>query len=46
MMKKAAQAASELEVPIICGFVGSHVWDKWFIGYINFLSEVIYLNFI
>jgi sugar phosphate isomerase/epimerase len=31
MMKKAAQAASELEVPIICGFVGSHVWDKWYI---------------
>lgn len=31
MMKKAAQAASELEIPVICGFVGSHVWDKWYI---------------
>jgi len=30
-MKMAAQAASELEVPIVTGFVGSHVWDKWYI---------------
>jgi len=31
MMKKAAQVASELEVPVVCGFVGSQVWDKWYI---------------
>lgn len=30
-MKKAAQAASELEVPVVNGFVGSSVWDKWYI---------------
>lgn len=30
-MKLAAQAASELEVPVVTGFVGSHVWDKWYI---------------
>jgi sugar phosphate isomerase/epimerase len=30
-MKMAAQAASELEVPVVTGFVGSHVWDKWYI---------------
>ena len=31
MVKKTAQAASELKVPVVCGFVGSHVWDKWYI---------------
>ncbi len=30
-MKKTAQVASELEVPVVVGFVGSHVWDKWYI---------------
>jgi len=30
-MKKVAQVASELEVPVVNGFVGSHVWDKWYI---------------
>ncbi len=30
-MKLAAQVASELEVPVVNGFVGSHVWDKWYI---------------
>jgi sugar phosphate isomerase/epimerase len=28
---KAAQAASELEVPVITGLIGSQVWDKWYI---------------
>jgi sugar phosphate isomerase/epimerase len=27
----AARAASELEVPIVTGLIGSHVWDKWYI---------------
>jgi sugar phosphate isomerase/epimerase len=26
-----AQAASELEVPVVTGLIGSHVWDKWYI---------------
>ena len=30
-MKKVAQVASELEIPVVNGFVGSHVWDKWYI---------------
>ena len=30
-MKEVAQVASELEVPVVNGFVGSHVWDKWYI---------------
>ncbi|CAN5693657.1 sugar phosphate isomerase/epimerase [soil metagenome] len=30
-MKKTAQAASELEIPVVTGFVGSHVWEKWYI---------------
>jgi len=30
-MIKTAQAASELGVPVVTGFVGSHVWDKWYI---------------
>jgi sugar phosphate isomerase/epimerase len=30
-LKKAAQAASELEVPVVTGLIGSHVWDKWYI---------------
>lgn len=30
-MKKVAQVASEMEVPVVNGFVGSHVWDKWYI---------------
>ncbi|HEY9595873.1 MAG TPA: TIM barrel protein, partial [Spirochaetia bacterium] len=28
---KVAQAASELEVPVVTGLIGSHVWDKWYI---------------
>ncbi|MBV9671360.1 MAG: TIM barrel protein, partial [Verrucomicrobia bacterium] len=28
---RTAQAASELEVPIVTGLIGSHVWDKWYI---------------
>jgi sugar phosphate isomerase/epimerase len=30
-LKLAAQAASELEVPVVTGLIGSHVWDKWYI---------------
>jgi sugar phosphate isomerase/epimerase len=30
-MKKTAQAAAELGVPVVDGFVGSHVWDSWYI---------------
>ncbi|MGE5224713.1 MAG: sugar phosphate isomerase/epimerase family protein [Omnitrophica WOR_2 bacterium] len=30
-MKKTAQAAAELEIPVVCGFVGSNVWDSWYI---------------
>ncbi len=28
---KAARVASELEVPVLTGLIGSHVWDKWYI---------------
>ncbi|MHB1134803.1 MAG: sugar phosphate isomerase/epimerase family protein [Chloroflexota bacterium] len=27
---KAARAAAALDVPVVCGFPGSHVWDKWY----------------
>jgi sugar phosphate isomerase/epimerase len=30
-LKKSARAASELEVPVVTGLIGSHVWDKWYI---------------
>ncbi len=30
-LKKTAQAASDLEVPVVTGLIGSHVWDKWYI---------------
>jgi len=30
-MKRTAQVASELQVPVVNGFVGSSVWDKWYI---------------
>jgi sugar phosphate isomerase/epimerase len=30
-MKKSAQAAAELGVPVVNGFVGSPVWDSWYI---------------
>jgi sugar phosphate isomerase/epimerase len=30
-LKDTARAASELEVPVITGLIGSHVWDKWYI---------------
>jgi sugar phosphate isomerase/epimerase len=30
-LKSSARAASELEVPVVTGLVGSHVWDKWYI---------------
>jgi sugar phosphate isomerase/epimerase len=30
-IKTTARAASELEVPVITGLIGSHVWDKWYI---------------
>jgi sugar phosphate isomerase/epimerase len=30
-LKDSARAASELEVPVITGLIGSHVWDKWYI---------------
>jgi len=26
-----ARAASEMEVPVVAGLIGSHVWDKWYI---------------
>jgi len=29
-LKLAARAASALEVPVVTGFVGSSVWDKWY----------------
>ena len=29
-MIKTAQVASELEVPVVVGFVGSSVWGKWY----------------
>jgi len=28
---KTARAVSELEVPVVTGLIGSHVWDKWYI---------------
>ena len=28
---KTARAASELEVPVVAGLIGSPVWDKWYI---------------
>ena len=28
---KTAEVASELEVPIVCGFFGSTVWESWYI---------------
>ncbi len=30
-LKTAARAAAELEVPVVNGLIGSHVWDKWYI---------------
>lgn len=30
-LKMSARAASELEVPVVTGLIGSHVWDKWYI---------------
>jgi sugar phosphate isomerase/epimerase len=30
-LKQTARAASELEVPVVTGLIGSHVWDKWYI---------------
>jgi sugar phosphate isomerase/epimerase len=30
-LKMTAQAASEIEVPVVTGLIGSHVWDKWYI---------------
>jgi sugar phosphate isomerase/epimerase len=30
-LKMAARAAAELEVPVVNGLIGSHVWDKWYI---------------
>jgi sugar phosphate isomerase/epimerase len=30
-MIKAAQAAAMLDVPVVAGFTGSPVWDKWYI---------------
>jgi sugar phosphate isomerase/epimerase len=30
-LKRSARAASELEVPVVNGLIGSHVWDKWYI---------------
>jgi sugar phosphate isomerase/epimerase len=30
-LKKSARAAAELEVPVVTGLIGSHVWDKWYI---------------
>ena len=30
-LKSSARAASELEVPVVTGLIGSHVWDKWYI---------------
>ena len=29
-LKRAAQAAAALEVPVVTGFLGSPVWDKWY----------------
>ena len=28
---KTAEVASELEVPVVCGFFGSTVWESWYI---------------
>jgi len=28
---KTARAASEMEIPIVAGLIGSSVWDKWYI---------------
>ena len=30
-LKMTARAAAELEVPVVTGLIGSHVWDKWYI---------------
>jgi sugar phosphate isomerase/epimerase len=30
-LQKAARAAQALEVPVVTGLIGSHVWDKWYI---------------
>jgi sugar phosphate isomerase/epimerase len=30
-LKLTARAAAELEVPVVTGLIGSHVWDKWYI---------------
>jgi sugar phosphate isomerase/epimerase len=30
-LKASARAASELEIPVVTGLIGSHVWDKWYI---------------
>ncbi len=30
-MKKTARAAAILEVPVVVAFVGSSVWDKWYV---------------
>jgi Sugar phosphate isomerases/epimerases len=30
-MKKTAQAAAQLGVPVVTGFVGSQVWNSWYI---------------
>lgn len=29
-MQQTARAAAALEVPVVVGFTGSHVWDKWY----------------
>jgi sugar phosphate isomerase/epimerase len=29
-LKQTARVAAALEVPVVCGFVGSPVWDKWY----------------
>jgi len=26
-----ARAAAEMEIPVVAGLIGSHVWDKWYI---------------
>ncbi len=28
---QTARAASEMEVPVVVGLIGSHVWDKWYV---------------
>lgn len=30
-LRLTARAAAELEVPVVTGLIGSHVWDKWYI---------------